>query len=206
MGKHIFVGNSNIFGGAQRAAQVIEPQVIWLAVRVYYRNFFQLIEGANQVLTREMAGSVPPGNDALWNYARIHGYSTDLLQRVPRDDGRLVEQAVDELLHLKIANTLLDYNSPQTLVIASGDGSLSDMGTSFPMQAERALKRDWSVEVWSWEEQPSNRYHWLSQQYVGRVNVQTLDQYYRSITFVKGGTYAIDDANVTLQDRIVSPL
>ena len=38
------------------------------------------------------------------------------------------------------------------------------------------------------------------------VNVQTLDEYYRSITFVKGGTYRVEGAPVTLQDRIVSPL
>ena len=35
---------------------------------------------------------------------------------------------------------------------------MSDMGTSFPMQAERALRRGWSVEVWSWEAQLTGRY------------------------------------------------
>src|SRR5262245_868408 len=100
MAHHIFVDNSNIYGGAQRAAGTIEPGAHWMSVRIYYRNLFRLIEGED-VATRVLAGSVPPGNDALWQVARDLGYNTDLLQRVEQDDGRLVEQAVDEMLHLK---------------------------------------------------------------------------------------------------------
>lgn len=149
MARHVFVDNANIYGGAARAAQTIEPGTLWMSIRVYYRNLFNLIEGAD-VSTRVLAGSVPPGNELLWQAARDLGYNTDLLRRVEQDDGRLIEQAVDEMLHLKIANALLDHDPPQTLVIASGDGRDSQWETSFPGQAERALKRGWDVEVWSW--------------------------------------------------------
>jgi hypothetical protein len=36
----------------------LEPDAIWLAVRVYLRNFVNLIEGGDAV-TRVLAGSVP---------------------------------------------------------------------------------------------------------------------------------------------------
>lgn len=206
MARHIFIDNSNMYGGAQRATETLEPGAVWLAVRVYYRNLFQLIEGGGDVTTRVLGGSVPPGNDALWDHARRLGYDTDLLRRVEQDDGRLVEQAVDELLHLKIANALLDHAPPQTLVIASGDGQDSDWGTSFPKQAERALRQDWSVEVWSWQEQLTGQYRWLVRANPGRVTIRTLDPFYRSITFVKAGNYNVSGAQVAVAERIVSPL
>ena len=72
-----------------------------------------------------MAGSVPPGNDDLWAHAEDAGYQTDLLRKIEHDDGSLGEQAVDELMHLKIANVLLDFDEPQTLVLVTGDGKVS---------------------------------------------------------------------------------
>jgi hypothetical protein len=207
MSRHIFVDNSNIYGGAQRAAAKLEPGAVSMAVRVYYRNFFQLVEaGGADIATRALAGSVPPGSEPLWQTARDLGYNTDLLKRVESDTGRLAEQAVDEMLHLKIANTLLDYNEPQTLVIGSGDGRVSDFDTSFPGQAERALKRGWTIEVWSWSEQLTRAYAALQDAYPGRVHVSALDPYYFSITFVKEGIYRIRGAEVSVAPRIVSAL
>ncbi len=140
MARHVFVDNSNIYGGAQRAAATLELGSLWMSVRVYYRNFFKLIEGQD-VAARVLAGSVPPESETLWKTAQALGYSTDLLKRVERDDGRLIEQAVDEALHLKMALALVDFEPPQTLVIASGDGRDGSMATSFPAMAERALKK-----------------------------------------------------------------
>jgi NYN domain len=206
MTRHIFIDNSNIFGGAQRAAGNLEQNAVWLSVRVYYRNLFQLLERNGDVATRVLAGSVPPGNDQLWENARQGGYDTDLLRRVENDDGRLVEQAVDEMLHLKIANALLDHQAPQTLVIASGDGRVSDWNTSFPGQAERALRHGWDVEVWSWQEQLTGAYARIARTHPGRVAINALDPYYHAITFVRRGQYNVNGLPVTVQERIVSRL
>ncbi|MFH1044474.1 MAG: hypothetical protein V1796_05370 [Pseudomonadota bacterium] len=111
MSRHIFIDNSNIYGGAMLTAGNTEPGAIHQSVRVYYRNFFELLERPGGTVTRVMAGSVPPGNDDLWDYANRGGYDTHLLRKVKTDDGRLAEQAVDEMLHLKIANVLLDFTS-----------------------------------------------------------------------------------------------
>ena len=205
MARHIFIDNSNIYGGAQRAAETCEPGAVWLSVRVYYRNLAALLE-AGDAATRVMAGSVPPGNDDLWQAARDLGYNTDLLRKVEKDDGRLGEQAVDEMLHLKMANAVLDHKSPQTLVIASGDGKVSQWNTSFPGQAERALKAGWNVEVWSWRAQHTTMYGPLARQYSGKVTQSFLDPYYRAITFTKAGTYTISGCAIEVAGRIVGRL
>lgn len=207
MAKHVFIDNSNVFGGAQRAAAAQEPAALWLAVRVYYRNLFQLVEGGEDIATRVLAGSVPPGNDALWEHAQRRGYDTDLLRRVEADDGRLIEQGVDEMLHLKIANALLDRpGSGDTLVIVSGDGRVSGFNTSFPGQAERALRQGWNVEVWSWQEQLTRAYTRLAHQSPDKVSVQSLDPYYPSITFVRAGRYRVAGSMIDIADRVVAPL
>jgi hypothetical protein len=194
----LFIDNSNVFGGAQRASGTAEPHGHWRTIRVYYRHLFQIVEDGRNAFTRVMAGSVPPGNDALWDHARAWGYSTDLLKRVEQDDGKMAEQGVDEVLHLKIANTLLDFDGG-TLVIVSGDGQPSHFDTSFPQQVERALKRGWSVEIWSWQGQLTKRYEHISGP--GKaLKVRTLDPHYHRITFLKGGTYE----GVLVSDRIVS--
>ena len=141
MAVHIFVDNSNIFGGAQRPAGTLEPGAVWLSVRVYYPNLFRLLERGRDVRTRVMSGSVPPGNDDLWAYAEKSGYRTNRPKRVTSDDGRLVEQAVDEHLHLAMAHAVLDFKTrPQTLVLATGDGAITSSGGSFEFEVRRALR------------------------------------------------------------------
>jgi hypothetical protein len=73
---HIFLDNSNIFGGAQRVAAEKE-KAPWPCVRVDYRNLFRVLRyGKFNAGVSMLAGSVPPGNDALWaaaNEARSNG-------------------------------------------------------------------------------------------------------------------------------------
>jgi len=191
MAVHVFIDNSNMFGGAQRAARALEPGVPWQAIRLYYRNFFLLLENRQHVWTRVLGGSVPPGNEALWDYARYAGYDTSLLHRIAQDDGRLAEQAVDEVLHLRIANALLDYDPPQTLVIATGDGNQGEFGTSFDDQVTRALRRGWEVEVWSWQAQLSGQFQRIRLRTGETPRVMLLDPHYFSITYVRGGEYPV---------------
>jgi hypothetical protein len=204
---HVFMDNSNIYGGAQGAARSIEPHIPWPAVRVYIRNLARLIEGNRAALTRELAGSVPPGNDELWKYAKQLHYRTDLLRRVESDDGKLLEQGVDELLHLKIANAILDHDPKHRLVLVTGDGKLSSFGTSFPLQAERALKEGWTVEVWSWIAALSSQWKRIKDKHGSKVIIRELDPFYFSITFVKAGAYVVPGKKTTyVADRVVSRL
>lgn len=211
MAIHVFFDNSNILGGAQSERRVREPLVPWFAFRVYYRNLFDLIENGREVRTAILAGSVPPPSEAIWQYARDKGYGTDLLRRVENDEGNKVEQGVDEILHLKIANTLLDYPNTDILVVATGDGSTSAFNTGFPGQITRALKLGWTVEVWSWTSTLNRCYRQMEGDAGGLLQVKNLDPFYPYVTFVKGGEYYKFDpdsgrAYYTIPDRIVRPL
>ena len=205
MTAHIFIDNSNMIGGAQRAARTLEPDAPWQSIRLYYRNFFRLLEHTHDVQTRVLRGSVPPGNDALWDFARDANYDTSLLHKIVKDDGRLGEQAVDEVLHLRIANVLLDNEPPQLLVIATGDGNQGEFGTSFDEQVSRALHRGWEVEVWSWQAQLSGRFRGIRTSSGATPKIMLLDPHYSSITFVRGGDYPVSGIATHIQDRIVAP-
>ncbi len=189
-----------------------EPGVPWSALRLHFENLFSLIEGGRQRSTAVLAGSVPPSCAALWDYARDQGYNTDLLRKVEREDGSVCEQGVDEILHMKIANAILDFDPPQTLVVATGDGRVSEFGTGFITQIRRALKKAWDVEVWSWGETLNQRkYLELQAAYPGNVTIKYLDPHYRSVTFVRGGEYYEKDAlgnktYYTVPPRRVEPL
>src|SRR5947209_262683 len=104
MAIHIFWDNSNIWGGLQGIREIREPAVPWYALRGYFRNLYQLVSGGREVVTRVMAGSVPPECEELWEHARDLGFSTDLLQRVESAPNVQTEQAVDEIMHMKMAN------------------------------------------------------------------------------------------------------
>jgi hypothetical protein len=206
LGAHIFVDNSNVIAGAQEAARVRE-NAPWPAVRIYWRNFFRLIERDYLPASRMFAGSLPPGNEALWQYARENGYDTSLLKRVSREDGRTGEQAVDEVLHAKIAGALLDFDAPQVLVMVTGDGHDGEFGTSFLQQAERAIRRGWYVDLLSWEAQLSGNFVRLADNNPERMRITRLDDFYLSITFLCAGEFHHGDGRlINVQKRVVAPL
>lgn len=119
---------------------------------------------------------------------------------------------MDEILHLKIADAILDYDPPQTLVIASGDGNVSEFNTSFITQIQRALKHGWEAEVWAWGQTlAEKKYEKLQEESDGKLSIHYLDRYYRSLTFVKEGEYHERKPDgtkeyFTVEERIVQPL
>lgn len=209
---HVFWDNSNVWGGAQDTSKIKEPNVPWFALRVYFKNIHMLATQNRDAPTKVMAGSVPPECEELWGYARSIGYDTDLLYRIKDSGGRKTEQAVDEMLHLKMANTVLDFSPPQTMIVLSGDGDKSKFNTSFPTQINRALSRGWDVEIYSWSScYNAHKYRRLSSAYPGKLKIVKFDPYYYQLTFVKGGEYyQVDDAGTrfyfSVSDRIVQQL
>jgi hypothetical protein len=203
---HIFLDNSNIFGGAQRVAAEKE-KAPWQAVRIDYKNLFRLLRhGKINNGVSMLAGSVPPGNEALWTAAQEAGFDTTLLHKVPNDTGRLFEQSVDEAIHLRIGNILLDSEKPGVIVIATGDGAQTAQGCSFTDQVTRAAKRGWKVEVWSWRVQLSPRLRDTRLKYPDLVTVFMLDEWYRSTVFLKAGTYRLNGESIDVKVRSCSGL
>lgn len=69
-----------------------------------------------------------------------------------------VEQGVDELLHLKMCQSIIDTEVPSTIVLATGDGAEAEMSDGFLAHVERALKRGWNVELITWRQQTNGGY------------------------------------------------
>lgn len=207
---HIFMDNSNIFGVAQKTAAEREGAP-WPCVRIDYANLFRLLMyGKENRATSMLAGSVPPGNEALWATANAAGFDTTLLRRVENDTGRLVEQGVDEAIHLRIANVLIDAMiekiDPGIIVLATGDGGTTEQGSSFRDQMSRAAKLGWQVEIWSWEVGLATR-KWrdLRLKHPDKITIRKLDTWYDSIVFLKGGTYDTNGAATTVITRSCKP-
>lgn len=70
---------------------------------------------------------------------------------------RWVEQGVDEILHLKILESLLD-TEPATIVLATGDAAVAEFSGGFMRMVERALQRGWTVELVSFAQGTSYAY------------------------------------------------
>ena len=69
-----------------------------------------------------------------------------------------VEQAVDEILHLKILESLIDAEKPSTIVLATGDAAEAAYSGGFLRMVERALDKGWSVELVSFKMNTSSLY------------------------------------------------
>ncbi|CZS98002.1 uncharacterized protein RAG0_06897 [Rhynchosporium agropyri] len=68
------------------------------------------------------------------------------------------EQAVDEILQMKMLESLVDYEKPSTIVLASGDAAEAEYSGGFFATVERALSKGWKVEVVAWSQGVSQEY------------------------------------------------
>jgi hypothetical protein len=96
------------------------------------------------------------------------------------DRVKKVEQGVDEILHLKICESVLDHpGKPGTIVLATGDAAEAEYSDGFLKTLERALKHGWTVELLSWSRSISALYtkrSW-SKQWGDRFRIIPLDEY-----------------------------
>lgn len=76
------------------------------------------------------------------------------------------EQGVDELLHLKMMQSLLDTAAPATMVLATGDAAEAEFSDGFHRNVVRALERGWHVEVIGWRDNMSSA--WFGAGFVRR--------------------------------------
>ncbi len=91
------------------------------------------------------------------------------------------------MLHAQIYDTLLDscdtLTGTQVLVLVTGDGNTNSGKTNFPNTVERILKRNWSVELWSWEQALSQKFLDIQKQFPTQMTIKYLDPYRAEITF-----------------------
>ncbi|CAG8401686.1 unnamed protein product [Penicillium salamii] len=92
---------------------------------------------------------------------------------------RWVEQGVDEILHLKILESLVDADEPATIVLATGDAAVAEFSGGFMKMVERALQRGWTVELVSFAQGTSYAYRKkeFRAQWGDRFRIVELDPY-----------------------------
>lgn len=90
-----------------------------------------------------------------------------------------VEQAVDEILHLKILESVVDATEPSTMVLATGDAAEAEYSQGFLRMAERALEKGWKVELVSFRKNMSGMYKRkeFKSKWKGRFTIVELDEY-----------------------------
>ena len=92
---------------------------------------------------------------------------------------KLVEQGVDEILHLKILESVVDAERPSTIVLATGDAAEAEYSDGFMAMVERALKKGWKVELLSWSKNISFAYRKreFQSKWAGKFKIIELDNY-----------------------------
>jgi len=185
----VVIDNSNVFIGAREAACMLNPKLRPRHVKVRLQALTEVLELGRNVTKRFVCGSSPPANESVWDVYRRLGYNIDLEDRRGKD-----EQRVDEQLHLCIYKAIIEM-TPQTLVLASGDGSKgkSSGGTSFPDCVSAAIDHGWNVEVHSWKHSLSAEWLKIAAKHKKNFKIRYLDENISKITSV--------DTRMKIRDR-----
>ena len=98
-----------------------------------------------------------------------------------------VEQAVDEILHLKILESVVDADDPATMVLATGDAAEAEYSPGFLKMVTRALGKGWSVEVVSFRKNISGMYkrREFRAKWGSRFKIVELDDYVEELVGVE---------------------
>ncbi len=99
-----------------------------------------------------------------------------LVQYAPE---KWVEQAVDEILHLKMMESIVDANEPSIMVLATGDAAEAEYSGGFLKMVERALGKGWRVELACFKHNMSGAYkrREFRQLWGGRFKIVELDDF-----------------------------
>ncbi|KAK5115746.1 hypothetical protein LTR62_000835 [Meristemomyces frigidus] len=125
----------------------------------------------------------PPKNSPskpMVNHGNGSGSGSGSEMTVPQyAPARMIEQGVDEILHLKILESVVDSDVPSTIVLATGDAAQAEYSPGFMAMLERALKKGWKVEIVSWSRNISGMYRKKEflEKWGGMFRVVYLDDY-----------------------------
>jgi hypothetical protein len=134
--KRVLVGSDN-FPAIQEAKTI-----------GYETNILDRVHKAKELTPRQKRYSNANG-------AASSGSETTAVMYAPEN---WVEQAVDEILHLKILESVVDAKEPSTIVLATGDAAEAEYSQGFLKMVERAMAKGWKVELCSFRRNISGAY------------------------------------------------
>ncbi|OBT67399.1 hypothetical protein VE03_03098 [Pseudogymnoascus sp. 23342-1-I1] len=91
----------------------------------------------------------------------------------------VTEQGVDEILHMKMLESMIDTDCPSTMVVATGDAAVAEYSSGFLRNVERALERGWKVELVAWKRSMSYAYRdkAFAKKWAGQFTIVELDDF-----------------------------
>ena len=126
------------------------PAVLQADSLGYETNILERVHKAKELTPRQRKYAARSGGETSGSET-----NTGL---TPRAAAKWVEQAVDEILHLKILESLIDTDKPSTIVLATGDAAEAEYSGGFLKMVERALAKGWAVELVSFKLNTSSMY------------------------------------------------
>ncbi|KAI9676936.1 MAG: hypothetical protein M1817_006775 [Caeruleum heppii] len=204
---HVFIDCSNIMIGFHetlKRARGIPEHARPRGVPLAFHSLALILERGRPVAKRVLAGSKPL--IPAMREAEDCGYEALILEQVlkarditPRkkryQNGQAtsgpssgsetpgpvkrVEQGVDEILHLRMMESLVDAKHPSTMVLATGDAAEAEYSEGFMKMVERAMDKGWKVEVVSFSRNMSYAYRRKAakSQYRNQFKIIELDGY-----------------------------
>lgn len=134
-----------IIVGSDRSPVVLEAETLG-----YETNILERVYKAKELTPRQKKFAARSGGETSGSETNT-GYPT-------RAVAKMVEQAVDEILHLKILESIVDSAKPSTIVLATGDAAEAEYSGGFMKMVERALSKGWMVELISFRPNTSSMY------------------------------------------------
>ena len=101
---YIFWDNSNIHISGLEVMKLKEPNQLHELFRTDFKNLFQLVCNKRTVDSAYLSGSIPPPNNAVWDYLRNMGVSLQLLNKTA--DG-FEQESVDMSLQTMMLRTVI---------------------------------------------------------------------------------------------------
>ncbi|KAJ6017392.1 hypothetical protein N7451_000771 [Penicillium sp. IBT 35674x] len=135
----------------------------------YEANILDRVHKMKHTPSRPSKYRKPPGKGSQFGKPEMAGTSVE----------RWVEQGVDEILHMKILESLVDTDEPATIVLATGDAAEAEYSAGFMRMVERALQRGWNVELVSFSHIMSHAYSRkeFRERWGNQFKIIELDQY-----------------------------
>ena len=141
--KRIVVGSDNI--SAMQEAKLIG----------YETNILDRVHKAKELTPRQKRFHHPNGTTPGGQSGSGSETTAAVVQYAPE---KWVEQAVDEILHLKMMESVVDASEPSTMILATGDAAEAEYSGGFLKMVERALGKGWKVELASFKHNTSYAY------------------------------------------------
>ena len=145
--KRILVGSDN-FPAIEEAKQI-----------GYETNILDRVHKAKELTPRQKKYMNGNGNGVGTTQSGTgSGSETTAATATQYAPEKWVEQAVDEILHLKMMESIIDASEPAIMVLATGDAAEAEYSGGFLKMVERALAKGWRVELASFRHNTSWAY------------------------------------------------